>query len=469
MNDDSSSRLAANVRRWIADAAPGSRLPSSRQLVAEHQVSPLTVQKALRTLEREGLVEARPGVGTFVRARRSHLVADYSWQTRALRDRSHPSSGLSSALRTIRGDVIALHAGYPDRDLLPERLVRSALTRAARSESALDRTPTAGLPDLQSWFAQELRAAAPAEVTPPTANDVIITPGTQSGLVSVFRSLAAPGEALLVEAPTYWGAILAGQRAGLRIVPVASGPDGPDPEDLDHAFAETGARVFYAQPNFANPTGVQWAIEAHARVMDVVRAHHAFLVEDDWAHDFGITSGSTPVVLGDSDGHVVYLRSLTKSVSPAVRVGAVVARGPARERILADRESESMYVSGLLQATALDVVTHRGWEAHLRRLRESLGQRRDLLLRSVAAHAPGAVLDHLPAGGLNLWWRLPDGTDVTRVASDCERRGLAIAPGAEWFPAEPTAPFVRLNFSGPDPGSFPEGARIFGDVLAEQA
>ena len=102
-------------------------------------------------------------------------------------------------------------------------------------------------------------------------------------------------------------------------------------------------------------------------MLDVVRAHGAFLVEDDWAHDLGIDGASRPRAAHDEAGHVIYIRSLTKSVSPAVRVAAVIARGPVRDRILADRGAESMYVSDLLQAAALDVVTHPGWRTHLRR------------------------------------------------------------------------------------------------------
>ena len=162
-----------------------------------------------------------------------------------------------------------------------------------------------------------------------------------------------------------------------------TGPDGPDPDELARAFEETGARLFYAQPTYANPTGAQWSTERAEQVLDVVRDHGAFLVEDDWAHDFGISTTPRPVAAQDDAGHVVYLRSLTKSVSPALRIAAVIARGPARERILADRGAESMYVSGLLQAAALDVVTQPAWQTHLRSVREQLRARRDLLVDSL--------------------------------------------------------------------------------------
>ncbi|WP_175407357.1 PLP-dependent aminotransferase family protein [Streptomyces sp. TRM64462] len=468
MQNDSSSRIVAGLRAWMETAAPGAKLPSTRSLVAEYGASPVTVQKALRTLTAQGMVESRPGVGTFVRAVRVARPNDYGWQTAALGSPPTRISRLSAALRTVPNDVIALHSGYPDRELLPERLVRAAFTRAARGDAAVARPPAAGLPELQAWFAAELGAAMPVGVAPPAASDVVVLPGSQSGLSTAFRALVGAGRPLLVESPTYWGAILAAAQSGVRVVPVPSGTDGPDPDELARAFEQSGARAFYAQPHFANPTGAHWSPDLAGRVLDVVREHGAFLIEDDWAHDFGITADPVPIATRDDSGHVVYLRSLTKSVSPAVRIAGVVARGPARERLLADAQAESMYVSGLLQAVALDVVTQPAWRTHLRGLRHQLAARRDLLAAALREHAPAARLEAVPQGGLNLWVRLPDATDLPRLVRDCESAGVVIAPGDEWFPAEPTGAYLRLNYTGPNPGAFPDGARVIGQALARQ-
>ncbi len=200
-------------------------------------------------------------------------------------------------------------------------------------------------------------------------------------------------------------------------------------------------------------------------MLDVVRARGVFLVEDDWAHDLGIDATPRPLVAHDDDGHVVYLRSLTKSVSPALRVGAVIARGPARDRILADRAAETMYVSGVLQAAALDVVTQPGWATHLRAQRQQLRARRDLLLDSLREHAPRVTVEHVPVGGLNLWARLPDDVDVHQLVRECETRGLWVAPGTEWFPAEPSGPFLRLGFAGEDPGRFRRAGELLDNAL----
>ncbi|MBK0419855.1 PLP-dependent aminotransferase family protein [Leucobacter sp. CSA1] len=466
MSNSSSDRIALALREWVASAPAGARLPSTRSLVARFEASPVTVQKALRTLIGQGIIESRPGVGTFVRTIRTARPSDYSWQTAALGSPRQRITAASAALRTAPNDVIALHSGYPDKELLPERLVRAAFTRVARSEAAVSRPPAAGLPELQSWFAAELGNATPMGLTAPAASDVVILPGSQSGLSTLFRTLVDPGRPLLIESPSYWGAILAAAQVGVELVPIPSDANGPNPADLARAFAQTGARAFYAQPNFANPTGGQWSPELANTVLGIVRDHGAFLIEDDWAHDFGITTDSAPLAAHDDSGHVVYIRSLTKSVSPSVRVAGLIARGPARERILADTQAQSMYVSGALQAVALDVVTQPAWRTHLRSLRGQLAFRRDLLVDAIREHVTAAHLEAIPRGGLNLWLRLPDDTNLLRLVRDCEAEGVAIAAGDDWFPAEPTGRYLRLNYSGPSPGAFPDGARIIGEMLA---
>ncbi len=466
MSQDSSTRIARDLSRWVEAASPGAQLPSTRSLVAEYGASPVTVQKVLRGLTAQGLVETRPGVGTFVRSVRLARPHDYSWQTAALGVGRSRSLHMASALRAARPGAIDLSSGFPDPELLPDRLIRTAFTRAARSRAVLAGPSPAGLPDLRAWFAAELASGAPASLTAPTADDVIIFPGSQSGLSAAFRSLAGAGEPLIMESPTYWGAILAAAQANVEIVPIPSSAQGPDPADLERALAETGARAFYAQPTYANPTGAQWSAQLSADVLETVRRHKAFLIEDDWAHDFAIDSKPKTLAAQDDAGHVVYLRSLTKSISPAVRVAGVVVRGPVRDRLMHAAQSESIYVSGMLQAVALDVVTQPAWRTHLRNLNEQLSSRRDLLLSSLHEHAPQLQVGHRPKGGLNLWARLPEGTDLGQFVREAEVGGVSVVPGDELFPAEPVAGHVRLTYAGRDPGHYPTAARVLGKILS---
>lgn len=468
MNEDSTAKLALILRRWVEASAPGMRLPSTRKLVAEHQVSPATVQKAVRSLVAAGVVETRPGVGNFVRGLRPLASNDYGWQTGALGEAAPREPERATSLASAAPEVIALHAGYPDRELLPERQVRAAFGRAARNDATVLRPPAAGTDELRAWFARELAAVTAEDVPPPVASDVLVTPGSQSALSASFRALVGVGGTLLVESPTYWGAILAARQAGIRLIPIPSGRDGIDADELERALQRTGARVLYAQPTFANPTGALWSTQLRERVLTLVRRHAAFLIEDDWARDFGMMPPPVPLAARDIDGHVVYLRSLTKSVSPAVRVAAVIARGPVRERILATASAESMYVSGVLQAVAHDVVSQSSWRTHCRGLGRVLLARRDALIAALALEAPAVQLQGVPTGGLNLWVRLPDAVDRGELVRHCRAEGLLVGPGGEWFPAEAPGNFLRLNYTGPNPSAFPEGARILTAALARQ-
>lgn len=121
-----------------------------------------------------------------------------------------------------------------------------------------------------------------------------------------------------------------------------------------------------------------------------------------------------------------------------------------------------------MQAAALDIVTQPGWQTHRRALRKMLRARRDLLVDAVTTHVPDAMISAVPPGGLNLWVRLPDGVDLDRLVKDTESRGLVIAGGDQWFPAEPTGRYLRLNFAGPDPAAYDDAAVILAELLAAQ-
>jgi len=190
-----------------------------------------------------------------------------------------------------------------------------------------------------------------------------------------------------------------------------------------------------------------------------VRDRGAFLIEDDWAHDFGITVTPRPLAARDDAGHVVYLRSLTKSAAPGLRVAAVGARGAAGARLRAVRIVDDLFVAGPLQEAALELLAAPAWRRHLRRLRGLLRERRDALAAALERHVPELRVAARPAGGLHLWAALPDGADDVALAAAAAARDVVVYPGRPWFPAEPPGPFLRLTFAGAPPEALEEGVR----------
>jgi DNA-binding transcriptional MocR family regulator len=409
----------------------------------------------------------RPGVGTFVARPRVAAAQDpagFSWQTVTLAERSVDTAGMSPLADPPHTDgVISLATGYLHASLMPAAALRSALARAARLPDAWERPPAAGLHGLRSWFAQAAGGAADAQ-------DVLITSGGQGALSAAFRAVVPAGAPLLVESPTYPGALAAARAAGVRPVPVPADTGGVIPGHLAEAFARTGAQAFYCQPLFHNPTGAVLAADRRGEVLGAAAAAGAFVIEDDFSR--WLSHGPpppAPLLADDTEGRVVYTTSLTKVASPSLRVGAVIARGPVASRLRALRAVDDLFVSGPLQDTALDLVSRPVWQRHLKDLSRALARRAAVLSAAVARHLPAASLpatslpggDPLPAGGgMHLWVRLPRQLDDGEIAAAARRHGVAVMPGRPFFPAEAPGPCLRLTFcAAPAEADLEEGVR----------
>jgi DNA-binding transcriptional MocR family regulator len=455
VEDNTASRVIEDVRTAARALPPGSRLPSVRELMARHRASPVTVQRAISRLAQEGLVVPRPGRGTFVADRPAVAddAPDLSWQAVALGARRGDSEGLDELLELPPSGAIALSTGYLEPELQPLAALGSALGRAARRAAAWDRGPVEGREELRAWFARESGGGF-------GPHDMVVCPGGQSALATAFRALAAPGEPILVEAPTYIGALAAARAAGLRVVPVPTDADGVRPALLAEAFERSGARLLYAQPTFANPHGATLTPGRRAAVLDIVATAGAFVIEDDWARDLAIDGEAPPPLAGaDRHGHVVHVRSLSKSAAPGLRVAAIGARGAAGERLRSARIIDDFFVAGPLQEAALELVSSPAWRRHLRALRSALRERRDALAAAAARDLPGLRLTSLPAGGLHLWFALPERADDLAIAARAAAAGVIVSPGRAWFGAEPPGPHLRLSFAGADPARLAEGVR----------
>lgn len=453
-------RVIEALRAEVAGLPAGDRLPSVRELMARHRVGPATVQRAVAQLAAEGLLEPRPGRGTFVAQLPAGSVEapELSWQEIALGGRTTDTSGLAELLSLPRPGVVALSTGYPDHSLQATGPLGAALARAGRRTGAWDRHPFEGSHDLRAFFAREAGGGF-------TADDVVICPGGQAALAIALRALTAPGDAILVESPTYLGLLALARETGLRIIPVPSDQDGVRPELLEHALAATRARVIALQPTFANPTGAVLAPERRATVLEAAHAAGAFIIEDDWARDLALEGAAPPpLAAADLHGHVIYVRSLTKAAAPMLRVAAAAARGAARARLRTARLAHDLFVSAPLQETALELVSSAAWRTHRRRLAATLRHRRDALIEATE-QLPRSRITLQPRGGLHLWLALDSGIDDLALASQALAAGVHVMPGRPWYAADPPAPHLRLTFAGAPVKHLQEGVARLTTVL----
>ncbi|HEX5567517.1 MAG TPA: PLP-dependent aminotransferase family protein [Streptomyces sp.] len=462
-------KLADSLRKELDRYSSGEKLPSSRELIERHRVSPVTVSRALAALAAEGLVVTRPGSGAF-RARPHPAPSrpgDTSWQEIALSaessadqvPRSVDAGGVLATLAAPPPGVIELSGGYLPPALQPERALAAALARAGQRPGAWERPPMEGVEELRTWFARHIGGPAGAV----TASEVLVTAGGQSALTTALRALAPPGAPVLVESPTYPGILAAARASGLRPVPVPVDADGVRPHLLAEAFRASGARAFVCQPLFQNPTGAVLCAARRRETVAAARAAGAFVVEDDFARFLAHEDADPlppPLRADDPDGTVVHVRSLTKVTSPSLRVGALAARGPVLERLRAIQVVDSFFVPRPLQEAALELVGAPAWPRHLRTLAGELRRRREALLTALIRELPGLAPRHVPRGGYHLWLRLPAGTDESALVTAALRAGVAVAPGHPYFAAESSSPHLRLSFAPPTgEGEIDEGVR----------
>jgi DNA-binding transcriptional MocR family regulator len=448
--------------RIATELRPGDRLPATRSLVAAFRVSPVTVQHALARLAREGLIFTRPGHGAFVAERLARsAIADHGWQAVVLGPSPPVLEEFHDVFAPPRPDTIPLGSGYLETEAQPFGALANAMARAGRRPGAWDRVPSEGVEALRAWFARQLGEAS--------ADDVLIMPGGQAALSTIFRSLAGPGAPVLVESPAHIGTLAVLRARRLRAVPVPTDAEGVRPDLLESAFKASGARVFACQPTYANPSGATLSPERRTAVLEVARRVGAFIVEDDAARDLAIEGTPPPPLAASDDGHVVYVRSLTKPAAPGLRVAGVCARGPVRVRLGAQAVVDDLFVAGPMQEAALELVSSPAWARHLRSLRGVLRARRDAAVEAVREHLPQVELGIVPRGGFVLWLRLPGGVDEVAFARACAERAVQVNPGRAWFPAEPERGFVRLSYAAASADRIRAGVARMGEVLQSTA
>lgn len=413
-----------------------------RDLQRRFSASPLTIQRTFQRLAIEGLVTTRPGDGSFVAQRSTPASAlDFTWQSTVLGRAPQIPAGLDHLKERQPPGILALDGGFPDISLQPQALLSRATIRASRLPDAWDRCLPEGLDRLRAYFAAELGGNF-------NENDVVITPGAQSAIDSILRSFTRPGDAVLVEEPCYPGVIAAATLSGLQLIPIPTDQNGMRTDFLEAAAERSGARLVFVQPRHANPTGAVLSAERRVELINVAQRLGMFIVEDDWVRDLDLDRPSPPpLALLDPTGHVLYLRSLSKVSAPGVRLGAVIARGPAVARLRAVRLIADFFASPLLQCTVLEFMQDSAWLRHLQSLRTELRQRRDVLTELLQEQLPELQFT-TPAGGVALWCRLPSFLDETMFVAGCRSRGVLVGPGRAYWLSEPPSGHVRISFAG---------------------
>ncbi|PWJ53775.1 2-aminoadipate transaminase [Quadrisphaera granulorum] len=365
-----------------------------------------------------------------------------------------------------RPEVISFAGGLPAPELFDVDGVRAAfdaVLAGPRARTALQYSTTEGDADLRSLLAARTSSRGLAT----TADDVLITTGSQQALALLSTALLDPGAVVAVEDPTYLAALQSFALAGARVVPVDSDDDGVVPASLERVLDEHSPALVYLVTTFANPTGRTLSVQRRAEVAAVLAGRPTWVVEDDPYGELRYR-GEALAPLASQPGleeQAIYLGSLSKVFAPGMRLGWLRAPRELRARLAVAKQASDLHTSTIDQAAAAAYLTATDLDVHVAGLRTAYGARRDAMLDALPSVLPPGSTWTDPDGGMFVWARLPDGLDASALLPVALEHDVAFVPGTPFYSGTPDRSTLRLSFTTHSPERTREGLSRLGRAL----
>jgi len=357
----------------------------------------------------------------------------------------------SSAIREIlkvteRPEVTSFAGGLPSPDGFPAEVVRAAFDRvlAGSARQALQYGPTEGYAPLRAWVAEDLNRQG-ASVTP---DQILIVSGSQLGLDRLGKVLIDTGSKVLVETPSYLGALQSFSLYQPRFVSVPSDDGGLVPEALTPELAE-GARFLYALPNFQNPTG-RTLDRARREALVLASARLGLpVIEDDPYGELRYAGQPQPSLLalaGECGANVIRLGSFSKVLAPGLRLGYICASRPIIDKLVQAKQATDLHTATLTQMAVYEIVKDGFLAQHLPKVRELYRSQCQIMLDALENAFPAGATWTRPEGGMFVWATLPAHIDSTQLLEQAIAENVAFVPGAPFYAGEPAHNTLRLSF-----------------------
>lgn len=369
-----------------------------------------------------------------------------------------------------RPEVVSLAGGMPFVAALPVEKVRASLDRVLGDSlhSALQYGSGQGLPSLR----EQILEVMALEGIRAGVDDVVVTTGSQQGLDLVTKLFVNPGDAILVESPSYVGAMGVFSSYQARVEHIAMDDHGMIPESLTERIRDLQAhsvpiKFLYLIPNFQNPAGVTLSAERRLEILDIAQEHGILVVEDN---PYGLLWFDTPppaAIRSADDAGIIYLGSFSKTFAPGFRVGWVVAPHGIREKLVLASEAAILSPSSFSQMVLANYFESEDWQGQIRTFRGLYRERRDAMAKALATYLP-KVNHTLPKGGFYLWLTLPVGLDSKEMLPRAITELVAYTPGTAFYADNQGRGHMRLAFCYPEPHFITEGIKRLSRVITEE-
>jgi GntR family transcriptional regulator/MocR family aminotransferase len=440
--------LTARIER--GDLVPGDRLPAMRELAAQLGIALVTVSQAYDSLVARGRAIARVGKGTYVApapapsapfARRWEPdIGGFS--------RARMEGVLDRLARAGVPGTISLATGHPAPETFPLAEFGRCVGRTLADDppETMQYASGTGDPDLRETLAAALRARGVAA----EGDDLVICSGAQQAADIVAATLLENRAVVAAESPSYAPTLGVFDARGATYVEIAADAGGIRVDDLERVFADYRPRLFYVNPFAQNPTGAVLSDRRAKAVVALARRYDVVVLEDQtgWVFTY---RGEPPAPLAahDTDGRVILIESLSKSIFPALRVGYVFARAALRGPLESAKMRADSFTSTLSQRALWRFMNSPAYAKHLRAARALYRTRRDAFVDALQSALPWAEVAP-PAAGTTLWLPLPARLSTQAAFEACAREGVLTMPADPWYPTRSGPAALRLGFGDLD-------------------
>jgi len=460
-------QLYERLREQILTGAlpEGARLPPERALADLLHLNRSTVVRGYRELAADGLIEQRVGSGSRVaplKTGQPERSAGVPWWVTLPPWRVGQYPAVLGELAAVEhGERIAFVQGVPPEEPSPLADLAASFARVGGDVNyVLSYGDSEGYAPLREAIADRMRARGCDDVD---ARDVLVLTGSTQGITLVAQSLAEPGDEIVVEAPTYPGALQIFQIHGLRAIQVPVDEAGARIDHIEAILRTRRPRFIYTMPSLQNPTGATMSLERRERLVTLARRWGVPIVEDD---PYGeLASSSAPPLVARNGEYVIYLSSFSKTIAPSLRLGWLTAPRTIFERLLLRKQSYDMATSMYIQAGVNDFIA-TAYDAHVRALRFELAARRAIADAAIARWWPPSLRVDPKADGYYVWATAPRELRARALLANAERRGASFLFGEAFFAQSGGDNQFRLALTPVPRDQIEDGIRRIGSAVS---
>ncbi|MFS1187389.1 PLP-dependent aminotransferase family protein [Bacillus velezensis] len=447
----------------------GSKIPSQRTLAKHFEVNRSTVITALEELTADGLIEGRMGKGTVVTNNTWTLLAKNSapdWDQYVTSGIQQPSQKIVQEINKSESnsDLIQLSKGELSHEIFPLAVMKEIMGKVSQNIEAFGYEEPKGYLPLREALSGYLRTIG-IQASP---SSILIVSGALQALQLISMGLLQRGSTVFLDQPSYLYSLHVFQSAGMKLTGVPMDNDGLLPEHIRMARGERGRAILYTNPCFHNPTGILMSKKRREEILAASENAQLPIIEDDIYRELWIDEiPPDPIKTIDKNGHVLYIGSLSKTLSPGLRIGWIVGPEPVIER-LSDIKMQTDYgSSSLSQRVAAEWFISGEYQQHLEQVRSQLKVRRELALSVLETHLKDVATWNIPKGGFFVWVKILPPLSMKLLYTKALTKGILLNLGSIY--AQEKGNYIRLSYAYASLEDLQKGIYELGLMIKELA